>query len=41
MAQEILKAAKTTCRPTLPMEPARKFYPKFYTEFVVKTLRWA
>jgi radical SAM superfamily enzyme YgiQ (UPF0313 family) len=27
-------------RPTLPMEPVWKFYPKFYTEFAVKTLRW-
>jgi hypothetical protein len=27
-------------RPTLPMEPVWKFYPKFYSELVVKTLRW-
>jgi hypothetical protein len=28
-------------RPTLPMEPAWKFYAKYWTEVVVKTARWA
>jgi hypothetical protein len=28
-------------RPTLPMEPVWKFYPKYFTEVTVKTLRWA
>ena len=28
-------------RPTLPMEPVWKFYPKYFTEAVVKTVRWA
>jgi Radical SAM superfamily len=28
-------------RPSLPMEPVWKFYPNFYGELLVKTLRWA
>jgi hypothetical protein len=28
-------------RPALGLEPVWKFYPKFYTEIAVKTLRWA
>ena len=32
--------SRTDRRPTMPVEPVWKFYPKYWTESLVKGLRW-
>jgi hypothetical protein len=32
--------SRTDRRPTMPIEPVWKFYPRYWTESIVKMLRW-